>query len=242
MADHRITAALVIDEDRFQGHIQTMKSRFITLEGGDGAGKSTLLARIENFLKEKDIKYVLTREPGGTPVSEEIREILLKPGRKMEPLTELMLYLAARAEHVETFIKPKLREGYTVLCDRFSHSTLAYQGAGRGLGIPTTKELNQLACQGLKPDAVLWLRISKETAKKRRRDRGALSRLDAEAEDFHSRVHKAFSELAEDPQNSFIVLDAEKSPEGIEQELFANPQWHALFDRQQKKGVLSWFK
>ncbi len=217
-----------------------MKSRFITIEGGDGAGKSTLLARIETYLKEKDTKYIVTREPGGTPVCEEVRQTLLASGRSMTPLCELFLYLAARAEHVETFIKPKLREGYTVLCDRFTHSTLAYQGAGRGLGLATTKELDNLVCQGLKPDAVIWLKVSAKTAKKRRIDRGGLSRLDAEEEDFHSRVAKAFQELSEDPLNKFITLDAEKSPEHIAAELFNHTRWNELFTVQPKKGLLSW--
>lgn len=208
-----------------------MKSRFITLEGGDGAGKSTLLARIEDFLKEKSVKYVVTREPGGTPVSEEVREILLKPDRTMEPLAELFLYLAARVQHVEGFIKPHLREGYTVVCDRFSHSTLAYQGVGRGLGLSSVKELNNLACQGLKPDLVLWLKVTPETAKKRRGLRGLLSRLDAEHEDFHLKVFKAFSQLAEDPIQHILSLDAERTPEQLAQELFSSDRWRALFEK-----------
>ena len=208
-----------------------MKSRFITLEGGDGAGKSTLLARIEEFLKEKSVKYVVTREPGGTPLSEEVREILLKPDRTMEPLAELFLYLAARVQHVEAFIKPHLREGYTVVCDRFSHSTLAYQGAGRGLGLSSVKELNNLACQGLKPDLVLWLKVTPDTAKKRRGLRGLLSRLDAEHDDFHLKVYRAFSQLAEDPIQQILTLDAERAPEQIAQELFSNERWLALFEK-----------
>ena len=205
-----------------------MRAKFITLEGGDGAGKTTLLGRIEEHLKAKDIRYVVTREPGGTPISEEIRELLLKPGREPTALTELFLYEAARAEHVEHFIKPKLREGASVICDRFTHSTLAYQGFGRGLGHNLVKELNGLACQGLKPDVAIWLKVTPATAKKRRGLRGLLSRLDAEAEDFHTRVYRGFEQLAEDPNQNILVLDGERQPEEIATELFAHPRWKEI--------------
>ena len=215
------------------------KSHFITVEGGDGAGKSTLISHIEKFFKEKEITYSLTREPGGTALSEEIREVILKPGRTMEPLAELFLYEAARVEHVESFIKPKLREGHTILCDRFTHSSLAYQGKGRNLGVQLVRELNNLACQGLKPDLVIWLKITPETARKRRADRGGQNRLDAEAEDFHAKIYKAFSELAEDPQNRFLTLDGEKKPEEIVNDLFNHPMWCDLFVKKQK-SLFSW--
>ena len=205
-----------------------MRAKLITLEGGDGAGKTTLLGRIEEHLKAKGVRYVVTREPGGTPLSEEIREILLKPDRQMTALAELLLYEAARAEHVEQFIKPKLREGISVICDRFIHSSIAYQGFGRGLGHGAVRELNNLACQGLKPDMAIWLKVTPATAKKRRGLRGFLSRLDAEEEDFHTRVYRGFEHMAEDPKENLLVLDAEKLPEEIATELFAHERWKEL--------------
>ena len=149
----------------------------------------------------------------------------------MAPLAEMFLYQAARAEHVELFIKPKLRDGYTVICDRFTHSSIAYQGTGRGLGNTFVKELNNVACQGLKPDVVLWLKVTPETAKKRRGLRGLLSRLDAEEDDFHLRVFKSFAELAQDPLQNFITLNAETPPEEIAQYLFSHPKWTEMFQK-----------
>lgn len=203
-------------------------ARLITVEGGDGSGKSTLLARIEQFFKDKKISYILTREPGGTPVAEEIRELLLRPrpsGRSMTPLTELMLYESARADHVEQVIRPALKSGNSVLCDRFTHSSLAYQGYARGLGVELVKRLNDAATQGLSPDIVIWLKLSPADARKRMAGRGAKDRLESEASSFHEAVFSAFDTIAREESSRFIVLDASKSADDVFNQLLAHPLW-----------------
>jgi dTMP kinase len=203
-------------------------ANFICLEGGDGSGKSTLLARVEQHLKERGFKFLTTREPGGTPVAEEIRNLLLKPG-KMAPMAELMLYEAARAEHVEQVIGPALKENTHVLCDRFIHSTLAYQGYARGLGVELVTRLNEAATGGLHPHAVIWLKIEPELAKKRTASRGAENRLDAEKSAFHQKVYDAFLKMTAAEPKTFIVLNAEANPDEIFHELITHSRWIELF-------------
>jgi dTMP kinase len=211
----------------------TMKARFITLEGGDGSGKSTLLAKIEKDFTARKIPWISTREPGGTPAGEEIREIILrKPAAgttPIAPLTELLLYEAARAEHVEKLIRPTLAAGKTVLCDRFTHSSVAYQGAARGLGTELVSRLNHAATSGLEPDAVIWLKLDPVEARKRTGSRGGENRLDAEKHAFHQAVFDAFCKMAEDEANHFIVLDASASPDEVFAALCRHPLWIRLF-------------
>jgi dTMP kinase len=201
---------------------------FITIEGGDGSGKSTLLKHIEATFKTNNIAYLCTREPGGTPVAEEIRNTLLKPGRALDPMAELFLYEAARAEHVSGVIRPALKQGKHVLCDRFTHSSLAYQGAARGLGEQLVNTLNDAATGGLKPDAVLWLKLDPETAKQRAAKRGDQNRLDSEKEEFHQKVFNAFEKMAKLDHKKFIVLDASQSPDDIFKQLLNHPRWKEL--------------
>ncbi|MBI3554951.1 MAG: dTMP kinase [Deltaproteobacteria bacterium] len=201
-------------------------SSFITIEGSDGSGKSTLIGRMESHLRARGVPFKLTREPGGTPVAEEIRDIILKPNRKLSTLCELLLFEAARADHVETFIRPALASGQSVLCDRFTHSSLAYQGIARGLGEDVVKNLNRVATGGLEPDAVIWLKLDPKIAYDRIESRGGeKSRLDSEAMAFHLRVFDGFSQLAANDPERFIVLDASRSPEQVFQELLAHPNW-----------------
>lgn len=202
---------------------------FLTLEGGDGSGKSTLLSRLEAHMKAQALPLVCTREPGGTQVADEIREILLKPGRKLSLMGELFLFEAARAEHVELVIKPNLAQGTHVLCDRFTHSTLAFQGYARGLGAELIQRLNALATGGLEPSAVIWLKISPEAAQARIKARGAESRIDAEKLAFHQSVYEAFERMAENERDRFIVLDATRSPDEVFQQLLSHPLWRQLF-------------
>jgi dTMP kinase len=207
-------------------------ARFITIEGSDGSGKSTLLARIEEDLKTRSFPYEITREPGGSPVAEEIREIILKPGRKLDARAELLLFEAARAEHVATRIRPALDSGRHVLCDRFTHSSLAYQGIARGLGEELVGRLNAFATDGLEPDAVIWLKLDPSAARARVEGRGeTLSRIDAEAEAFHRKVFSAFETMAKREPARFIVLDAGASPDAVFQELLGNRIWQSLFAR-----------
>lgn len=199
----------------------------ITIEGGDGSGKSTLLSRIEADFRSRKIPFLTTREPGGTPVGEEIREILLKNGRTMNTMTELLLYEAARAEHVATVIRPALAKGTHVLCDRFTHSSLAYQGAARGIGEETVERMNEVATGGLRPDAVVWLKLSREAAEKRAAGRGEKNRMDSEGAAFHQSVFDAFSRMA--ARENFIVLDASLPADQVFAQLEKHPRWRALF-------------
>ena len=196
----------------------------ITIEGGDGAGKSTLLSKIESYftndlgLSHADI--ILTREPGGTEVAEEIREILLKSGRSMNSWTELFLYEASRAEHVAQVLKPALDDKKLILCDRFVASTIAYQGVARNLGITTVQSLNKLATQGIEPDLILWIKTPLETALKRIEKRSSnMSRLDAEKKSFHELVLSGFEKAKEIYSERFIVLDGSKNPSEIFEQL-----------------------
>lgn len=205
-------------------------ANFITLEGSDGSGKSTLLARIQEHLTKRSIPFEVTREPGGTPIAEEIREVLLKPGRKLTPIAELFLFEAARAEHVMTRVRPALASGRHVLCDRYTHSTQAYQGVARGLGEQLVSDLNITATGGLNPDAVIWLRIRPTAARARIESRGGeQSRIDAEAQAFHEKVFAAFERMSQTEASRFIVLDAERGPEDVFNELVAHPLWKRMF-------------
>ena len=202
-----------------------MKSRFITVEGSDGSGKSTLLLRLQSYVQNRGVNCLFTREPGGTELGEQIRDLILS--RPMTSLTELFLYEAARAEHVAQVILPALKSGKFVFCDRFTHSTLAYQGAARGLPIKLIEQLNRVATLGLKPDAVIWLKLSPNEAEKRRDTRGGHTRLDSERKSFHLSVHRSFTAMAK--QKQFIVLNASRSPDEIFDELISHPLWKKFF-------------
>lgn len=209
------------------------KAKFITIEGGDGSGKSTLLNKIESYLQSRGISYVRTREPGGTPVAEEIREIIIKPRageQSVSPLTELLLYEAARAANVDQVVRPSLEAERFVICDRYTHSSLAYQGYGRGLGIELVERLNDAATGGLAPDAVIWLKVPPAEARRRMAGRSdTKDRLESEKDSFHETVFKAFEEIARRESHRFIVLDGMKSPDEIFAALLEHPHWKALF-------------
>jgi dTMP kinase len=212
--------------------IQTPRRRqgtFITLEGIEGSGKTTQLARLAKFLREKGYRVVETREPGGTPLAEQIRGVMLNlpphtPSEHntaplAEPITpecEAALVFAARAQHVTHVINPALKEGAIVLCDRFSDSTLAYQGYARGLDVRTLKTLNRFATSGLTPDLTLLFDLPVETGLARRRRHGAeQNRLDRETRQFHSRVRKGFLDLAAHEPRRIKVVDAAADPDRI---------------------------
>lgn len=201
---------------------------FLTFEGGDGAGKSTLLAKVENEFKRNSIEFVSTREPGGTPLADEIRSMILKPDRRLAPLTELFLFEAARAEHVSTVVRPALAMGKIVLCDRFTHSSLAFQGYARGLGVDLVKELNRIATGGLEPDAVIWLKLSPTEARARIEARGEKTRIDDEAASFHQAVFEAFEAISAAEHERFLVLDARLPPDDVFLSLLRHPLWKKL--------------
>lgn len=189
---------------------------FITIEGNDGAGKTTAAKGLEQALKAQRIPVVLTREPGGSSIAEQIRQILLNPDNTdMDPLTEAILYAAARRQHLSDVVIPALQQGKVVLCDRYIDSSLAYQGEGRGLGIEKIAGLNEIAVEGLWPDLTLFLQVDLEAAKARMLSRGDLNRLDAESEAFHARVRTGFEKAVQRDPERFICIDASGTPDEV---------------------------
>lgn len=171
------------------------KGLFITLEGGEGAGKSTLLRRLSLWFTEENRPFFMTREPGGTPFAEEIRcKLLEKREEPLLPKSELFLFLAARVDHVEKVIRPKLEAGMSVICDRFHDSTVAYQGIARSLGLDKVRELSLFAAGGLDPDITLFIDLPPEEGFKRIKERSQ-DRIEKEGLDFHERIYNGFQEL-----------------------------------------------
>lgn len=181
---------------------------FITLEGGEGVGKTTQQALLAERLQREGYACVSTREPGGTALGRALREILLH-GDPLTPLAELFLYAADRAEHVQKCILPALAAGQVVVCDRFTDSTLAYQGYGRGLDLEKIRQLNHLATGGLQPHLTLWLDLPPEVGLARS---GLADRLEQERLEFHRRVHQGFQALAAAEPQRIVRIDAGGSP------------------------------
>lgn len=198
-----------------------MKGLFITLEGGDGAGKSTQIRNIEAFFKERGFVVVHTREPGGPAISEKLREILLdKNNSEMDPVTEMLIYAAARAQNVREVILPALERGEIVICDRFTDSSIAYQGYGRELG-EMVAEVNRRATGGLEPDVTFWLDIDPEAGRARAGRAGSLDRLELEQSDFHYRLYEGYRTLAEKHPERIRRIDASRSKEEMREEIYA---------------------
>ncbi len=196
---------------------------FITFEGGEGSGKSTQIKKLSELLSQKNISHLLTREPGGTEIGKEIRQILLhQKNHTLSPTAELMLYAADRAQHVEGVIRPALNAGKMVLCDRFTDATVAYQGFGRKLDLKLIEQLNEIATQGVKPNLTFLLDIPVDVGLSRARKRLAQEnshegRLEAEAVEFHERVRKGYLEMAKQESKRFVIIDATKDVETIHQ-------------------------
>lgn len=189
-------------------------SFFITFEGIEGSGKTTQLLHLFDHLLSLGYQAVATREPGGCPISDTIRRLLLNPeNNKMASRTELLLYSAARAQHVVEFIRPALAEGKIVLCDRFSDATTVYQGAGRGLDMAQLATINQFAADGLIPDMTLLLDYPAEAGLQRARARNrsgnmeSEGRFELEALSFHQRIRQGYLDLAEHEER-FHIIDA----------------------------------
>lgn len=187
-----------------------MAGTFITFEGIDGSGKSTQLRLLANFLKQAGCDVLLTREPGGTPVGNRLRAALLDAQEEVDPLTELLVFAADRAQHVRRVLRPALESGQVVFSDRYADATAAYQGAGRGFSPELIAEIIELATEGLKPDLTLLFDLSVEDSgvRTRRRANGKQQgdRLDAETSEFHTRVRDAYLRLAHaEPQRMKIV-------------------------------------
>jgi dTMP kinase len=188
--------------------------RFITFEGLDGCGKTTQLRLLAAALREKGVEVVETVEPGGTGIGRQIRRILLDPANaEIHARAELLLYFASRAQNVEQVIRPALAAGHTVLCDRFTDSTLVYQGCGRGLDPAIVIELDRIACQGLRPDTTFLIDIDPATSLARAEHRNqhvagpSESRIDEESAAFHARVRQGYLELAAGDPARFIIID-----------------------------------
>ena len=185
---------------------------FITFEGGDGAGKSTVIARVKESLEKVGKQVVLTREPGGVPLGEEIRALLLESKTSVSIMAELLLFLASRAQHVEEKIKPALASGKIVLCDRFTDSTLAYQGYARELGIAALLPICKLASGGLEPNLTLYLDLDPAVGLARAKSG---DRMEGEAREFHEKVRKGFLKLAEMYPERIHKIDASKTPDEV---------------------------
>ncbi len=193
--------------------------KFITVEGTEGVGKTTNIEFIQQWLSNNGIDYVATREPGGTPLAEQLRELLLQP--RDEPVNqeaELLMVFAARAQHLNQVIIPALQAGKWVLCDRFTDATYAYQGGGRQMDVQTIATLETLVQKSLRPDAVLLLDIPVEIGLERARGRGALDRFEQEDLAFFERVRSAYLQRAQN-QSNYHVLDASNPLDQVQQQL-----------------------
>lgn len=195
------------------------KGKFISIEGIDGGGKTTQIKFIEDKIRELGLPTLLTREPGSSPVSEQIRSIVLSTDTKISDKTELFLYLSARAELVESVINPALNSGKWVITDRFYDSTFAYQGFGRGLDIKEMKMANRVATGGLTPDITILLDISVKDGKSRASNRGEADRLEQNSLDFFEKVRNGFLTLAKDEPNRFIVVDASQDIDSVKSDI-----------------------
>ena len=192
---------------------------FITLEGPEGSGKTSQVPPLAAHLEEQGYDVLVTREPGGTVVSDQIRDVLMNlKNVSIVPRTEILLFLAARAQHVEGLIRPALEAGKLVLCDRFGDSTLAYQGYGHQTDLDNLRYLLNYATGGLTPDLTLLLDIPVEVGMERKRKNDSeWNRLDAYEEAFHKRVRKGYLELAKLEPNRWHVIDASKDKEQVQE-------------------------
>lgn len=200
------------------------KGMLITIEGPDGAGKTTVLERILPELEKRGILFTTTREPGGVRIAEDIRTIILDPANtQMDDKTELLLYIAARRQHLAERVLPALEKGQLVLMDRFIDSSVAYQGYGRGLSVADIEWLNHYATDGLEPDLTLYFDIDTEEGLARiarNKDRD-VDRLDMEAADMHRRVRKGYQAIAAEHPDRVVVIDAKTSVEEVTQAALA---------------------
>lgn len=196
-----------------------MGGKFITLEGCDGSGKTTQANLLKNKFKEMKIPCLFTREPGGTPISEQVRKVILDArNQAMVSRTEALLYGACRAQLVGELILPSLNQGVHVICDRYIDSTLAYQGYGRGLNLGQLQGINDYATNGLKPHLTIVLDIDPGLTFKRLVDRTA-DRLEGEQIQFHQRVRTGYLELAKQEPDRFIIIDGNQSIEEVHKDI-----------------------
>lgn len=211
-----------------------MSGLFITVEGGEGVGKSTQAAAIAESFRELGAAVAETREPGGTPLGDRVRALLLDPGSRMTPLAEAILYEASRAELVAAVIEPALERGEIVVCDRFFDSTTAYQAYGRGLDLATVRALNLAATGGVRPDVTVLLTHDPDVSLARATRDGA-DRIERESSEFHARVHDGFLEIARAEPARFVVVDAAGTPAQVSAAV-----WSALRAHPAVRRALGW--
>ncbi len=207
-----------------------MKGKFITFEGCEGVGKSRQVKMLEEYLQKNGIEYYLTREPGGTKISEQIRKVILdKDNKEMTDECEVLLYAASRAQLVGEELLPRINRGELVICDRYLDSSLAYQGKARGLGYPFVEKFNAYAIENLMPDCTLFLRLPPIEAFKRKGGVDATDRLELSGLEFHEKVFEGYNELAKKYPERFAVIDASGTKE----------QTHAkIIDALKSKGII----
>ena len=190
---------------------------FITFEGGDGCGKTTQIKLLDEYLRSKGYRTLLTREPGSKGLGVKLREILLNYDGEVSPTCESFLFLADRAQHVDCIIKPALQEGVIVLCDRHTDSTVAYQGSGRGLDLEQIHRLNNIATSGLKPDLTIVLDVDVETSQKRVGDEK--DRMESAGVEFFERVRQGFLEIAKQEPERVKVVDSTQTIQEIHEQI-----------------------
>jgi dTMP kinase len=198
------------------------RGRFISLEGGEGAGKSTLLGGLRDYLQQQGVQLLQVREPGGTPLGEAIRSLVLDPAHaSLSAESELLLMFASRAQLVRERIQPALEAGQWVLCDRYVDASYAYQGGGRGQPVERIADLERWACDGVTPDLTLLLDLPVSTGRARAAGRGAADRIETEADAFFERVRQAYRDRAHAEPQRFRVIDASLSPDQVLQAAIA---------------------
>ncbi|MBX2807619.1 MAG: dTMP kinase [Cellvibrionaceae bacterium] len=199
-----------------------LPGKFITIEGSEGVGKSTNIAFIQTLFEQQGVELLITREPGGTPLAEAIRQLLLAPHQEpMDETTELLLVFAARAQHLRQVILPAINSGRWVLCDRFTDSTYAYQGGGRGLDPSVITQLEAMVQRQLQPDLTLYLDIDVRLGLARASARAQLDRFEREQIDFFERVRQAYlTRVAQQPQR-YQVIDASQALAQVQQDIAA---------------------
>ena len=195
---------------------QLKKGIFISFEGGEGAGKTTLIEEIVKRLTQEGRQVLKTREPGGTPLGEEVRNLLLHQHGHVAPHAELALFLASRAQHISEKILPALKAGQVVLCDRFNDSTVAYQGMARGLGMDTIRDVCQFFCGGLEPHLTLYLDIDPELGLSRvKKSRCSADRIEAEDIVFHTKIREGYLAIHKKYPLRFHLLNASMTPDAV---------------------------
>lgn len=199
-----------------------MKGKFIAFEGSDGSGKSTVLAKVKEYLDENNVSYIITREPGGTKIGEQIRDILMNnENTEMDDKTEALLFAAARAQSVEEKLKKELENKDLVISDRYVLSSLAYQGYARGLGVDGVRSINEFATNSLKPNYTFFLDVDPITVLERKKSQVEADRLEEESNNFHQKVYDGYQELLKDEEN-VILIDASQTVEEVVEETINN--------------------